>query len=168
MLLAIREGDQLVEEDPAGAVSDSSGTPQSDHGSRWPIDGAPRSGTPASIQREIVHVRDWANDASRCLPRRSQADVDDSKASLVVPMLRHGVAVGIVGSMGPTRGRPDKDAQVALRDVRQPGGDRGRQRPPAATRSKLVTATSPSRWSCRRRPARCCVSSATTRATCPP
>ncbi len=110
VLLAIRDGDELVEETPTGAVSDSAAR-LSEPGMRWPIDERSPVGY-ACLHGEVVDVRDWSTMPADVFPD-ARGRVDDSKASLVVPMLRNGVAVGIVGSMGP-HVADLSDAQVAL------------------------------------------------------
>ena len=110
VLMAIRDGDELVEGIPVGEVTDSAAR-LSEPGKRWPIDDRSTIGH-ACLTGEIVHVRDWSTMPADVFPD-ARGRVDDSKASLVVPMLRNGEAVGIVGSMGP-HVADLSDAQVAL------------------------------------------------------
>jgi GAF domain-containing protein len=110
VLIFIRDGAELVEGTPVGAVTDSAGR-FSQPGMRWPIDERSLVGY-ACLTGEIVHVRDWSTMPADVFPG-ARGRRDDSKASLVVPMLRNGEAVGIVSSMGP-HVADVSDAQVAL------------------------------------------------------
>ena len=110
VLIAIRDGDELVEGTPVGDSTDSAAR-LSQPGTRWQIDERSPVGY-ACLTGEIVHVRDWSAMPADLFPD-ARGRVDDSKASLVVPMLRNGVAVGIVGSMGP-HVADLSDSQVAL------------------------------------------------------
>ncbi len=97
-LIAVRDGDELVEGTPVGNITESAAR-LSEPGLRWPIDDRTSVGY-ACLTGQIVHVRDWSVMPDDVFPD-ARGRLDDSKASLVVPMLRNGEAVGIVGFMGP-------------------------------------------------------------------
>ncbi len=109
-LVSIRDGDDLV---VASRVVD---TPEgrTTFGARLPIDESSPAGR-ACITGELVHVRDWASTPADFLPK-ANARVVGAKASLAVPMLRNGVAVGVLGFMGDYAADLT-DSQVALLQV---------------------------------------------------
>ena len=115
---------------------------------------------------EVIHIRDWdAEDPGRYPASASRAR--RRRSALTIPMIRDDEVIGVVGfSRAEPGGYTDAEvallktfvdqAAIAVDNARLLTGDRGSATPSCRSRS-----------SCRRPPARCCSSSAPTRATSP-
>jgi signal transduction histidine kinase/DNA-binding response OmpR family regulator/putative methionine-R-sulfoxide reductase with GAF domain len=107
--IVVRDGDELVE------VASALGATLPDDliapGSRIPIDDSSPLGH-AALTGEVLHVRDWTAVPDDFYPN-SIARRRGQRSSLVVPMLRNGIPVGVVGFAGDGVGG-FADAQIAL------------------------------------------------------
>ena len=107
--IVLRDGDELVE------VASALGADLPDDliapAARIPIDDSSPLGH-AALTGEVLHVRDWTSVPDDFYPN-SIARRRGQRSSLVVPMLRNGVAVGVVGFAGNDVGG-FTDTQIAL------------------------------------------------------
>jgi len=90
-LIVVRDGDELVAVAQAGPATSFAGD-------RFAIDDSSPLGH-AAMTGEIIHVRDWSALPADVYPS-SLARGAGRSSSLVVPMVRNGVTVGVVGFVG--------------------------------------------------------------------
>ena len=102
--IVVRDGNELVEVAQQGLVGTQTGR-------RFPIDETSPMGH-AVLTGEVLHVRDWAAMPPDLYPN-SLARQNGQRSSLVVPMMRNGVAVGVVGFAGDAIGG-FTETQIAL------------------------------------------------------
>ena len=103
-LIVVRDGDELVAVAQAGPATSFAGD-------RFAIDDSSPLGH-AAMTGEIIHVRDWSALPADVYPS-SLARGAGRSSSLVVPMVRNGVTVGVVGFAGD-RGGGFTDEQLSL------------------------------------------------------
>ena len=108
-VMAVRDGDELVQQTRLDLPLEQIG--QAIQGARLPIDEQSITGF-ACLTGESVHVRDWSSMPLDYFPNSNGRQIG-AKASLVVPMLRNGLAVGILGFVGD-HVADLTDSQVAL------------------------------------------------------
>ena len=102
--IVVRDGNELVEVAQQGIVGTQTGR-------RFPVDETSPMGH-AVLTGEVLHVRDWAAMPPDLYPN-SLARQNGQRSSLVVPMMRNGVAVGVVGFAGDAIGG-FTETQIAL------------------------------------------------------
>ena len=103
-LIVVRDGDELVAVAQAGPAASAIGD-------RLPVDDSSPLGH-AAMTGETIHVRDWSEWPANLYPN-SLARGAGHSSSLVVPMVRNGVTVGVVGFAGDRAGGFSDD-QVSL------------------------------------------------------
>jgi signal transduction histidine kinase/CheY-like chemotaxis protein/putative methionine-R-sulfoxide reductase with GAF domain len=103
-LIVVRDGDELVAVAQAGPVTTAIGD-------RLAVDDSSPLGH-AAMTGETIHVRDWSALPAERYPN-SLARGAGRTSSLVVPMVRNGVTVGVVGFAGDRAGGFSDD-QVSL------------------------------------------------------
>ncbi|MGH7787774.1 MAG: GAF domain-containing protein, partial [Candidatus Binatia bacterium] len=103
-LIVVRDGDALVAVAQAGPATSAAGD-------RFAIDDSSPLGH-AAMTGQIIHVRDWSALPADVYPT-SLARGAGRSSSLVVPMVRNGVTVGVVGFAGDRVGG-FADDQVSL------------------------------------------------------
>ena len=103
-LIVVRDGDELVAVAQAGPAARAIGD-------RVAIDDSSPLGH-AAMTGETIHVRDWSGLPADVYPNAIARGAGRS-SSLVVPMVRNGVTVGVVGFAGNTAGGFSDD-QVSL------------------------------------------------------
>ena len=103
-LIVVRDGDELIAVAQAGPAARAIGN-------RLAIDDSSPLGH-AALTGETIHVRDWSTLPPEVYPNSVGRGTGRS-SSLVVPMVRNGVTVGVVGFAGDTAGGFSDD-QVSL------------------------------------------------------
>jgi GAF domain-containing protein/DNA-binding response OmpR family regulator len=111
-LIVVRDGDELVAVAQAGPLEDIVGAGAARAiGIRFAIDDSSPLGH-AALTGELIHVRDWSALPPDLYPN-SLVRGSGRSSSLVVPMVRNGVTVGVVGFAG-NRAGGFSDDQVSL------------------------------------------------------
>ena len=118
-----------------------------------------RPGTHGGARRARTAVpstsRTSSTDPEYTLPRRRE--VGGHPTVLAMPMLGQTSCIGVIRVIQRHEVRPFTDKQIALRpDLRRSGRHRHRERAPVQRAAGAQRATSPRRWSSRRRRARSC------------
>jgi signal transduction histidine kinase/CheY-like chemotaxis protein/putative methionine-R-sulfoxide reductase with GAF domain len=111
-LIVVRNGDELVAVAQAGPLEDIVGAGAARSiGNRFVIDDSSPLGH-AAMTGETIHVRDWSAVPADVYPN-SMVRGSGRSSSLVVPMVRNGVTLGVVGFAGD-RADGFSDDQVSL------------------------------------------------------
>ncbi len=106
----------------------------------------------ASWSARVVHIHDVPADPGvRLGAGRAVGDYRTQRWPF--PLLREGEADRRDLPSAAEVAAVHREADRAARDLRRPGGDRHRERPPVQGAGRRATATAPRRWSSRRRPA---------------